>query len=90
MHLSCSVRDFILSLLKHVWKTFTFHQGVRKKINNLNYLTVNALIELLNYTFYTAHEKDAIAPRFSNNSRMTVHIKGVQHEKSQRKRATWE
>ena len=53
--------------------------GCLKKINNLNYLAVNALIELLNYTFYTAHEKDAIALRFSNNSHRTLHIKRVQY-----------
>ena len=72
-----------------------------KVINNCSYLAVNALIEYVNYRFYTAHEKEAIATKFSpanlfwKISRMTV-----QHEKSakwlkcnmkrlQHKKAAW-
>ena len=86
MHLSCTTGDFILSLFQPVFKTFTLHLGV-KKINNLSYLAVNALIKFLNCTFYTAQKKETIAPKictenlFYENSLMTV-----QHEKTATRR----
>ena len=39
--------------------------GCVKKISKWSYLAVNGLIEFLNCMFYTAHQKEAIAPKFS-------------------------
>ena len=39
--------------------------GCLKKLNKWSHLTVNDLIEFLNYRICSAHEKEAIAPKFS-------------------------
>ena len=64
MHLSRSIGALILFLVHHVCKIKALRR-VLKVINNCSYLAVNALIEYVNYRFYTAHEKEAIATKFS-------------------------
>ena len=65
MHMSRSIGVLTLFLLYHVCETKILHLGVRKKFNKWSCLALNDLIEFLNYRIYTAHEKEAIVPKFS-------------------------
>ena len=74
--------------LQNVCKTFSLHLGVWKKVNSLRSLAVNALIEFVNYTFYTTHEKEQSHWRFLQETcSKKIHtwqcnMKKVQHEES--------
>ena len=79
--------SFNVSLLQHVCKTFTLHLGVPKKINNLSFLAINALIGFLNFTFYAAHKKKQSLQSFLQKTcSLKYPLMTVQHKNSATRR----
>ena len=62
MHLQRSIGSLILKFGKERHSIWVL---INPDLNKWSYLAVNNLITFLNYRIYTAHEKEAIAPKFS-------------------------